>query len=475
MKIKKLFIILTLSVLLCACESILSVDSRDAVNADEALSKLSNYKSMLISSYDALQEKEYYGRDFIAKAAVLSDNGRITLVNTNRFVEEYNATEGSDMFCWEPCYTLILRTNYIINNIDKVEGDIDFKDRIKGEALFLRALAYHDLLRSYSREPEQYVNDFNLGVPIVTETFKGKVDELLFPKRNTVEEGYRFVERDLNKAFLLLEDKENENYPYTAGVYAVKALLSRVFLYQGKWDEAVAAAGYVIEKSGKTLERGKYSAVFEEQSESIFSLAFTKSESLVFESLQSLFAAYDNGERTPDGLLKYTGVGYGDIVPADALLNDMESADKRSHFFIKVLKENEIVYWTKKYGGYKGTFGADDVPILRISEVYLNRAEAYMHIPDGESKALEDINELREARNLPRINAQDDALNKEIELQRRIELAFEGHRFFDIKRRGKDIVKQSGIVIKNKDHKMVSRIPIEDTDLNKNLIQNPEY
>ncbi len=122
-----------------------------------------------------------------------------------------------------------------------------------------------------------------------------------------------------------------------------------------------------------------------------------------------------------------------------------------------------------------GAFGVDDVPVFRISEIYLIRAEAYSNIPEMESLALDDLNDLREARGLVRLDLSGEDLKAEIAKQRRVELAYEGHRFFDLKRKGMDIIKPSGEILEYASYKMVARIPIRETDLNDNLTQNPDY
>ncbi len=330
--------IYTLCVILSSCESWLLTSPKDSISADDATSNIENLSSVLISCYEALQDDEYYGRDFIVKSEVLSDNCRITIANTNRFVNEYVNAEGAHMDCWAICYTLIGRTNHVITNIDKVEGNIFEKNRIKGQALFLRALAYHDLLRSYAREPGKYVDDFDLGVPVVKKPFVGKIDKTVFPQRDKVDDNYLFVENDLLEAFRLLENNDGELAPYLVSAVAVKSLLSRVYLYQEKWESAYKAASYVIEKSGIELEKDDYIKVFSLQSESVFALAYTISEGLIFDSLQSIYSRVDDGKRDEDGFGNDLGAGYGDVVPSDSLLN---SYAIKQNILNKSIKESE--------------------------------------------------------------------------------------------------------------------------------------
>lgn len=475
MKILTNILVVTCFLVFSSCESWLLTSPKDSISANDATDNIENLSSILVSCYEALQSEEYYGRDFLVTSEVLADNCRITIANTNRFVNEYENAEGAHMDCWASCYTLIGRANHVITNIDKVEGNQSEKDRLKGQALFLRSLAYHDLLKSYSREPGLFVDDFDLGVPTVTVPFDGVVDSTVFPSRDKVVDNYIFLEKDLKSAFILLENNDEGLSPYMAGSLAVKALLSRVYLFQRKWDKAQEAATYVIDNSGVILEKGEYRRVFSFQTESIFAIAYNISEGLTFESLQSIYSRVDNGKRDENGYGDDQGAGYGDVVPTNSLIRLYGTGDKRLDILRKVRKGNEETYWNEKFNGYRGAFGVDNIPVFRISEMYLTRAEAYSNIPEQETLALADLNDLREARGLSRVELVGDALKADIAKQRRVELAFEGHRFFDIKRKGQDILKPSGEILKYSNYKMVARIPIRETDLNDNLEQNPEY
>lgn len=468
-------ILLSVTVLLSSCEKWLETSPRDSIPSDQAVSTIENLSSVLVSCYDALQGEEYYGRDFLVKPEVLADNCRITIANTNRFVNEYNNQEGAHMDCWQISYTLIGRTNHIITNIDKVDGEKSLKDRIKGQALFLRALAYHDLVRSYSREPDFFVDDFDLGVPEITVPFDGTIDTTTFPRRDKVVNNYNFIEKDLMTAFILLDNNDEGLAPFEVSSLAVKGLLSRVYLYQRKWEDAHLAATFVINNSGKELEKGDYLDIFRDQSESIFSIYYTIAEALTFESLQSIYTRIDDGFRDDEGYGNDNGAGYGDVVPTESLLDCYEDGDKRVAVFRKVIKGGQKVLWSEKFNGYGGAFGVDYIPVLRLSEMLLTRAEAYSNIPELESLALDDLNDLREARGLIRTDLSGESLKAEIAKQRRVELAFEGHRFFDLKRKGIDIDKGDGVILEYANYKMVARIPIRETDLNDNLDQNPEY
>ena len=105
----------------------------------------------------------------------------------------------------------------------------------------------------------------------------------------------------------------------------------------------------------------------------------------------------------------------------------------------------------------------------------LNRAEAEAELGEN-TPALDDVNELRTKRGLDPVDLSGTALLDEILLQRRLELAQEGHRFFDLKRRGQDITKPAGhTLVPYTDFRVVARISDTQMDANKNLVNNPGY
>ncbi len=126
---------------------------------------------------------------------------------------------------------------------------------------------------------------------------------------------------------------------------------------------------------------------------------------------------------------------------------------------------------TTKFLGKNGTINLDNVPVIRISEMYLNRAEAYYRL-GKEADAIKDLNTIRTRAGLTeKAGLTGAALLDEIIRQRRLELAFEGHRFWDLKRLGRDIVKLP-TNLPFTDYRVLPRIPISEINNNKNLKQN---
>ena len=162
----------------------------------------------------------------------------------------------------------------------------------------------------------------------------------------------------------------------------------------------------------------------------------------------------DNGNRDAEGY--GDGKGAGDaqlsVTPDFMALIDMDK-DTRAGALRKVHFNGQNLWWSTKFNSWGGQFGLDDIPLIRISEIYLNRAEAYAHTDVPDSGVLE-----------------------EVLLQRRIELAFEGHRFFDLKRLGKDIARPAGMpTIPYDDYRVVASIGTSELDVNTLLVNNPGY
>jgi len=207
--------------------------------------------------------------------------------------------------------------------------------------------------------------------------------------------------------------------------------------------------------------------------ESLFELKFTSSESLgVNIALSSAL--------TPNVWL--------DVLPSDELLATLEPGDVRNSLYPLTEENYESVIGTQNEGlryvaKYEATVAThtDNVPVIRISEVYLTRAEAYAERGNAGDDVLanNDLNQIRTNRGLA-ANVDLTNLVEEILLERRRELAFEGHRWQDLKRKGWDIVKPdatgpSPTLIYGDNIQFLSPLPNGEVSLNENLEQNPGY
>lgn len=464
-------IIILITILFGSCDNSLETEPNDTVSNDVALRDYKGNLAILIGGYNGLRNTNYYQRDFIVIADALADNIKQTISNTSRLDGISNNRPFSHFNFWSEAYKIIASSNFVIASVDNnIITDASVKDinQLKAEALFLRAFAHFDLLRSYARNPKHTVQE-PLGIPIILQPYKNQ-ETIDYPPRKTITESYDQIILDLNTAFSLIE-KNTSNIKNRARDITIQALLSRVHLYAGNWKDCIAASNYVIDNIGFTIETNNYTNIFSKESETIFGLSYLSHENPGLNgSLEGLFHINENG------------IGYGDFVARQNLFESIEDGDIRKNLYIPGNKVGENVHFIGKYLGYLGEFGLDNIPLIRLSEIILNRAEAKAEDNDL-SGALTDLNTIRNRAGLANTSlTTKENIIEAILNERRIELAFEGHRIFDLKRKGMDIPKGSTGLdcteecnIPYTDFRIIANIPISEIDVNNNLVQNPGY
>lgn len=474
--IKLIFVSITLLFAVTSCDSLLDVSTKHALPQDK-IKTVAGCESLIIGVYDQLQDSYYAGRDLICIPDVLGDNSQLSPSATS-YAGQYNFQPYYNIDIWESAYKQIGALNEAIFYLSELEQTKKVK-ALTGEALFLRAYNYFNLSIVYSRVPGHLVDNFNLCVPLLTEPFfneGGSITEQASVPRSTVDVVWAQIVKDLTDSYTLLENNDGSNSPYRISSVAVKAFQSRVYLYKGDWANAVTAATDAIAKASVELYDGDYTNIFANGTESIWQLHFTVTENLKSTSLHSTYGTYDNGARDAEGFGDGTGPGDAQLSISDDFIGLIDQDnDKRFKAIRKVHYYGQDLWWTTKFNSWGGVFGLDDVPIIRISEVYLNRAEAYAHQPNY-TLARADINLLRNTRGIGETDAVNSELLNEILLQRRIELAFEGHRFFDMKRLGMPISRPNGLAeVPYTDYRVVAPIGTTEMDVNKKLVNNPGY
>ncbi|RHU24141.1 MULTISPECIES: RagB/SusD family nutrient uptake outer membrane protein [Parabacteroides] len=477
MKKDRIYTILVLSCLLfvTGCDKMLETKSQTLLPQDK-LQTEAGCEAMLYGVYDLMQETAFYGRDILTVPEVLADNSRLSPL-ASRYKGQADNRIGSHLDIWVESYEIIALLNEVIEYAEKLPETPKAK-AIWGEALALRGLTYFNLARVYGREPGHLVDNFDLCVPLILKAFfydGGPMGEEVYPARATVAEVWGQIEKDLTEGFSLLKGNDDGLMPKRMGSLATQAILSRVYLYEGKWKECVEASDYVTANAPFDLYGGTYTDIFSKGEETIFYLYFTNSENWGSSSLQSINGMMES-ELDSEGYDIGKGVGDADLCVAEELIALFDQKnDLRFKAFRKAKINGEKVWWTKKFSGWQGAFGLDNVPVIRLSEVVLNRAEAQAELKK-DTEALADVNELRTKRGLDAVSFSGAELLNEILLQRRLELAQEGHRFFDLKRRGETISKPAGRTpVSYEDFRVVARISETQMDANKNLKNNPGY
>ena len=477
--LKNISIVLLLALGLYSCDSLLDVDTKHALPQDQ-MENEAGARSLIIGVYDLMQEPTYAGRDLLSLPDVLGDNVKLN-PGATRYTRQYQFTPYYNIDIWQAAYRQIVSLNEALYYLGKLDETASIK-ALKGEALFLRAYDYFYLASIYGRMPGHLVEGFDLCVPLITEPFfnnGGSISDQASVARNKVDEVWAQIVKDLNDSFEYLNGNDSGNFPNRASAIAAKALLSRVYLYMGKWNECVTASSYVLTNASVKIYSGdKYTSVFSSGSESIWQLKYDNTENLLSSSLHSVYGTRDDGYRDDEGYGNGKGTGDATLSVTDdfvALLD--QEKDIRFGALRKVKFSGQKLWWTIKFNSWQSSelFGLDNVPLIRISEMILNRAEAYAHL-NTMTSARTDINEFRGKRGIGDTDVPDSGLLDEILLQRRIELAFEGHRFFDRKRLGLDILRPEGLpTVPYSDYRVVAAIGTTELDVNKLLVQNPGY
>lgn len=486
------------SFLMGACDSALQVDPRQSIDANGALNTPDAMDAALNSVYARLRSTNNYGRDLLALADALADVGQTTS-NSGRLIGENNNQPNAHFGAgfWQNSYFGINEANLIIDGLSGVEGATPAQlARWEGEAKFLRALYYFDLVKVYSYIPTAIYQPGVIdqgGIPLVTE---GVItSDAAFnrqPARATLDEVYAQIYTDLEDAKRLLTTR---GVQYASGA-AASALLSRVALYKGDWNKAVTEAttalasnvGVVL--SGNAYVSGWRAAV---NPESMFEVRFALAEESngVNVSLQSSYTTLLNLDN------KNSQGGWGDFIPNSTVrgffgLTPLQIASPASNNNNwDVTRNSDIraqLYTTgntvrgagrqiesTKFMSKSGFAYADNVPVIRKSEMHLNRAEANYQL-NNESAALTELNAFKALRGLDPVTLTGQALLDEILLERFKEFAFEGHRWFDLKRYGKPVIKTTPAVnLQFDDFRILPPIPQREVDGNENLNQNRGY
>lgn len=477
----------------------LAVQPRQSISSETALTSVSSVDAAVIGVYSTLKSRVLYGRDFMAYGDVMADNA-VATNKSGRLVGEGRNNSGAHFVNWGTAYSAINDCNLVLDAIPKISAaSATQRDRWEGEMRFIRALLYHDLMRAYAYSPTFIVIPSNRGGVVLRSTAVDNKDTAAAfkPARASIQQCYDFIINDLTIASTRLATSARAGAPHFATRAAAQALLARVQLYNGNWTAARDAATNALTGGVGTLTTAANHVAGWRAStnpESIFEVRFAiAAESLgVNEALQTSY--------TSMGAIgaPFTNGGWGDCVPNLLALNALgitgvpaslsisnavalptltRSADVRNQLFEwGGQRTNPRFIECTKFFGKSGFLNTDNVPVIRHAEVLLIRAEA--HFGTGnEASALNDINTLRTNRGLAPVTLTGNAILEEILNQRLAELAMEGHRFHDLKRLGRDVVKDPsvGFVLSITDFRVLAQIPNQELIGNPNMQQNPGY
>jgi len=456
----KITLVLFGVVLFVACDGLLDTTPSTNVDPNTAQENVQGIEAILTSVYNRYQSESRYGREITLTPDILADNTEQHPVTSGRGDNYAVNSQGSHITFWNTAYLTINEANYVIDGAPETEAPQETRDRLLGEAFFLRGYTYFDLARTYGYEPGREINGWTESAIIRTDPTRDVGDADLKARSSNVEV-YDLAISDLEDAVALLSS--DDRGVYFANYAAANALLARIHLYLENWQDAIDYADAAMANSDVELvnsEAAFISNPFDQvpNPESILELNIDPVE----ESLGSNV-----------GLCPWTSpTHWFDIVPSQNLLDTFDPNDFRLNLFS--VHSDDYAY-SLKWACSTGAFD-DNVPLIRLPELYLIKAEAHAEL-NQLSEALDNLETLQEARGLTRFESSNQAeIIDEIMVERRRELNFEGHRFYDLKRRAMDIPKQAGATtVPYDDFRILSILPQTEVDNNPNLNQNPGY
>jgi hypothetical protein len=428
--------IVAAAVLVSACDSQLVTDPTASIDSETALTTARGIELALNGAYRSLQ---FGSREYIAYPDLYADNLDFTgTFQTDRefSLRNIQPTNGALTDFWAGAYNGINRANGVLAGIPEASDLSASRGALyRGEALFIRSMHYLRLVRWFG------------GVPLVLQPAKGVGPDALV-SRNTLAEVYAQIIQDLEEAAGLLPAGKE---PGKATRGAANALLARAYLDIGNHALARDKAASVISDPTYSLV-GNFRSLYttKHSSESIYEVHFTVNNG---NSLAFWFFPQEEGGRWG---FSPTAELYGLYGPTDVRRNASINitANKRYIFKYPRISTED-----------------DNMMLLRLAEMYLIRAEANAELGAPDATVLADINTVRTRASATPVTASGKAaLMDAILNERRLELAFEGHRFFDLRRHGKAESK-----LQMPANRLLIPLPQAELDVNDNLVQNPGY
>lgn len=457
-----------------SCSSLLDKDPISDLTSGNFLQQGKDAEAVLAGAYDMLQS-EYYIFDLFINGDVISDNCYAGGDNPNNFqLDQFRVTttNGNVERDWAYLYQGISRANAVLDNVPGLNNPTlseTRKAQILGEASFLRAMHYFQLVNLWG------------DVPLVTSVVNSTDPEVVQVPRAPVIAVYDLIIADLEYAAANLPDR----FPGQAGRAtrgAANALLAKAWAHHPMpdWAKVNAACDEVI-NSGVYSLLPNFGRLWDNSSknsaESIFEIQF------IGGSPESNWGVqlYLPPSQTGDNWRKFN-------TPANDLVNAFEQADDSIRFTASILWESNLPWQDENYPSGRIPFpfkqrqpnswsSPSHIMLLRYADILLLKAEALNEL--GQSPAaIPFLNQVRTRAGLPGTTAvsQPD-LREAIARERRLELAFEGHRWFDLKRTGKaiEVMNALGFTYEVNASKLLWPIPQREMDANPKLIQNPGY
>ncbi len=482
------FVALLTIILITSCSKKIEIQPQFSLDGSKPLSSLDQADFVLTGTYNRFLGSGYFNSiptanspealqpaSFSGLPDMMSDDLVETFEDFPNYRKStewtYTSDDANVQITFANCYNVISGVNIILRDIDGLNAvEPERANTIKAQALTIRAMAHFDLMRYFAPTFDRNSNE--LGIAYVkTYDATGK------PARNTVKECFDNIFSDINDAITAFNAGTSAGDDSKLSLNAALSLKSRVSLYSGQWADVVSTSTPVIDEvpladmadfDGIWKDENEEEVIWKVKFQSVTdgtpyeNVFFARGNKSLYRPTLAIDALYDLSDIRYDSYIATVGNYNG--IAHDPRLAVIKHAGKSS---------------TSTEGG-----GFVDWKVFRVAELYLNRAEANYEL-GNEVAALDDLNAIRTARIIGFVPGTETgaALLNAIKEERRRELAFEGHRFFDLKRWDKTEIDRCGEAdtpssICNLPH--VSRawawpIPESEVNANPNMLQNPGY
>ena len=468
-----------------SCSDFLEQNPQTDLSENDFYKTADDILSAVNGVYSSLQEGDIYGNWYVF-GEIPSDNTRNQLSGSvttqNEFDQFYIDTQNSMIAnFWKAAYKVINRTNTVLGRIDGIEINTELANRYKLECKFIRALMYFNLVRVYG------------DVPLVLKeiSISESYDILREPKENV----YNQIIADLKEAQdLPVSYSTAEDGRATQG--AAKALLANVYMTLHKYAEAETILAEIINSGQYSLLENTPGSLNIDGYKNVFSPVNHNSKEGIFE-IQFLKGGYGEGsnyannfapENSGTNVVAVGGTG-GNNIPEMDIYNAYEEGDLRRDFSMSLgyydnRKNNEWVEsrYVCKFMDvpYQNNDASNNYPVIRYADVILMYAGA-LNQNGKTAEACKYLNMTRRRGfgyqttetspvDLQTTDKAQFALM--VEQERRVELAFENHRWFDLIRTGRavEVMKSKGFSLNETN--LICPIPQKQIDVNPKLTQN---
>jgi starch-binding outer membrane protein, SusD/RagB family len=442
-------IILGVAVFMLSCDNFIEKQPIDQLSQATFFTDVATTRTAVIGAYRSLTSSFKYGQAFIVIPEFAAGH-MVHISGFPEYVEYQNFNIRIDnpwaLNIWTASYATINAANNIIFFAPEIPGygaNTELQNLVR-EARFLRALSYFNLVRAWGDVPL-------ILIPTSQQTTSGD----LRVSRNAVGEIYAAIIGDLTQALDLPLTSSGTGKGRATGM-AARALLSKVYLYDGNFAQAAQLAEEVLANSSYMLVED-FSTIWltENSAESIFELQFD--------------------QQTPNAFVQNANpASRQEFFASEAALSVFDQNDLRRDFTIRRAADNtgrEQLY-VGKYRNFNPP--GQNVPILRLGEVYLIHAEASAKAASSvTASSLERLNLIRQRAGLAPVTGivSVEAFTRAVQEEKRREMMFEFETWFDLTRTGL----ASDILGVPSAQKYRFPIPQLELDLNRNLVQNPGY